>query len=145
MKLEEIPSSSEMQLTLQKRWGFKFQVAAEPLLEEMGYRIVRTQHRPLTTISKLGSTLKQYRKKIGDYLWYYADYVVEEARISVPSRRKKPRLYPTPERRERRALYTGHNLLHAARERTVSNIESARPSLPNPLQLGWRVSKIQSR
>jgi hypothetical protein len=76
VKLGEIPSASEMQVRLQKEWGFKFQVAAEPLLEEMGYRIIRAQHRAFTSLGKRRKGWKWYMEILGQYLWNYADYVV---------------------------------------------------------------------
>ena len=66
------PAKDERQKRLWREWGFKFQVAAQPLLEEMGYKIIGGQHIPFTGIS---SRRKLCMEKLGDYLWNYADYV----------------------------------------------------------------------
>lgn len=84
MRIEEskkIIGSVDEQLRLQKEWGFKFQLAAELLLQEMGYEVIRAQHRPSPSVKGLWefrSPLKHYRRKIDDYLWNYSDYIVKK-------------------------------------------------------------------
>ena len=78
VKLEELERELEKfdrQQRLQKDLGCKFQVTAEPLLEEMGYKIIRAYHRPFTSLGKRRRGWTWYIEKLGDYLWNYADYV----------------------------------------------------------------------
>jgi len=77
-ELEKELAKFEKQQRLQKEWGCKFQVAAEPLLKEMGYTIVRAQHRIFTSLGERRRGWKWYMEKLGDYLWNYADYVVKK-------------------------------------------------------------------
>jgi hypothetical protein len=56
--------------------GYKFQVAAEPLLEEMGCKIIKAEHRPLENLGKRRARLQSYAENLGNYLWNYVDYVV---------------------------------------------------------------------
>ena len=77
-ELERDLEKFEKQQRLQKEWGCKFQVAAEPLLEEMGYKIIKAFHRPFTSLGERRRGWKWYIEKLGDYLWNYADYVVKK-------------------------------------------------------------------
>ena len=79
-----------------KTWGLKFQVAAEPILGQMGYRIIRAQHRPLTALGRLGSKLNRYRKRTGDYLWNYGDYIIDQRRHLYVVEVKSQGYVPSP-------------------------------------------------
>ncbi len=57
--------------------GYKFQVATEPLLKEMGYKVIRAYHRVFTSDAQKEKGWKWYIEKLGSYLWNYSDYVVE--------------------------------------------------------------------
>ena len=88
------------QLRLQKEWGFKFQLAAEPILQEMGYEVIRAQHRPPPPsrwFRKLRSPLKRYRRKIDDYIWNYSDYVVKKGADLFAVEIKSQGYIPRPE------------------------------------------------
>jgi len=113
--IEDVDRMDRMQ-RLQREWGFKFQVAAEALLQKMGYEVIRAQHRIFTSLGKRRRGWEWYAERLGDYLWNYADYVVsKEGRLYiidiksqgyVPGPKGNPKEHSVPEevyftRRER--------------------------------------------
>jgi len=68
----------ERQERLQKEWGLKFQIVAEPLLDEMRYTVIKAEHRSFKRSSRSAPAESWYKEKLGDYLWNYADYVVKK-------------------------------------------------------------------
>jgi hypothetical protein len=77
--VDELPREDPQ--TYWKTMGLRWQVAAEPLLERMGYRILKAQHR--------GDQVRRDRRlqklhkdeTLDNYLWNYTDYII--ARGSV--------------------------------------------------------------
>ena len=62
----------------QKESGFKWQVAAEPLLRKMGYGIFKAQHRPFQIHRGKSLPLLSDDLDVNNYLWDHSDYIVKK-------------------------------------------------------------------
>ncbi len=64
--------------TYSKETGLRWQAAAEPLLVQMGYRVLKAQHRRNDGI---GRPILHAKSELDEYLWRFADYLVEKQSI----------------------------------------------------------------
>ncbi len=59
-----------------REMGLRWQVAACSLLKTLGFTILRAQHRPLRNYASRPVLHK--KPELDDYLWKYADYIVQK-------------------------------------------------------------------
>jgi|SRR6266487_3800778 len=100
-----------------REMGLRWQVASGPLLKMLGFRIIRAQHRqdeaPRPVLHK---TLE-----LDDYLWKYADYIVQkEGAVSLLEVKAKPYI----------PLKLGGQV-HTFRDRDVSFTEKQKEAFPD--------------
>jgi len=71
--------------------GHKWQVAAEPILTGMGYKILKAQHRPFKISRRERPPVLHGDPDLNDYLWNFADYVtIKRSRMSLVDVKSQP-------------------------------------------------------
>jgi hypothetical protein len=76
-----------------KMMGHKWQVAAESILRDMGYKILKAQHRPFKIQRRERLPVLHGDPDLNDYLWNFADYVtIKRSRMTLVDVKSQPYL-----------------------------------------------------